>query len=80
MIEFGIFMIAAFISGFFCGIKVRKAKTEDTEREVKAKVSLFESIKDFIEDYIPGKEHEPDSEVKKVINKSGREKDARYFF
>jgi len=79
MITFGIFMIVAFISGFFCGMKVRKTKAEDTEREVKSKISLFESLKDFIEDYIPGKEPE-NSEVEKVVNKSGREKDARYFF
>jgi hypothetical protein len=79
MIVFGIFMIAAFISGFFCGLKVRKAKLADSEDEKKWHQSLIESIKDFIEDYIPGKEPE-DKEVKKVLTKDGKEKDARHFF
>jgi Mn-dependent DtxR family transcriptional regulator len=79
MIEFGIFMIAAFISGFFCGLKLKKEKARAENEERDWKESLIESIKDFIEDYIPGKEPET-SEVKKVITKDGKEKDARYFF
>ena len=72
-------MIAAFGSGFFCGLIAKKVRLTDAAQEQKWHQSLIESIKDFIEDYIPGKEPE-DKEVKKVVTKDGKEKDARYFF